>query len=279
MERHPFITEITMEQRSSDETDLALVIRVDPEETSKIAKLPEKIRDVPVVHEVGDVREIPHCQDPNNGARRCEKHDTLKGGLQISPSGSVFGSLCLVAYDASDGHKKLITARHVMDDSTDGDIYHPAHSAECSNSQIVGAFETESVDEDIWAADLAQLSINGNVGGTVDAIPDITGYWTYSGITDETMTGSIFCHMAGAESHKREGYAVTTSQGNLVEHQVDYGDMNGEHGDSGSPYVDPDGKLVSMYNGCEGKNGDNWDIGTAGDYVLEPMNATLYWSP
>lgn len=279
MERHPFISEITIEQRSNDETDLCLVFRVAPEGESKIDRLPDQIQDIPVKHRVVDIWERPHCQDPNNGARRCEDHDTLIGGIQISPSSGGFGSLCLVAHDASDGHKKLITARHVMDDSSNGDIHQPAHSGWCSNSQVVGAFETESTAEDIWAADMDELSISGDVGGTVSAIPDITGYWTYTGITDQTTSGSIYCHMAGAESQKREGYAVDTSQGSLMDHQVDYGDMNGEHGDSGAPYVDPDGKLVSMYNGCQGTSTDSWDIGTAGDYVLEPMNASLFWSP
>lgn len=82
--------------------------------------------------------------------------------------------------------------------------------------------------------------------------------------------------MAGAESYKREGYATGTSSNSLSDHHVDYGDTNAEQGDSGAPYVDPNGNLVSMYNGCEWALSDHWDFGTAGDYVLNSVNASLY---
>lgn len=159
-----------------------------------------------------------------------------------------------------------------MDGNTD-DFYHPAKY--CSNDESAGDYDTKDGDDDIWAANVSGGPFKETIGGTVEAIPNITGYWTYSGISDETSGGSIYCFMAGAESYKREGYANSVSRNDYVNHEVDYGDSNAEQGDSGSPYVDPDGKLVSMYNGCNCAGGDKWDIGTAGNYVLKSVNASL----
>lgn len=276
IEKHPAVTELTIKQQSDDETDLSIHLHLEKNTREVRRQLPKRIQDVPVTYEEKDVSVHPmgcECQNPNNGARRCEDHDNLKGGIQIGADQGGWGSLCLVAWDSSGNYKKAITAYHVMDESTDDYLYQPAHS--CSNDEIAADYATYDDADDIWAGSIDGWGVSGTVGQTVDAIPDVTGYWTYAGISDYTTTNSIYCFMAGAESWKREGYANSVSSGPLVEHEVDYGDENAEQGDSGSPYVDQDGKLVSMYNGCNCAAGDKWDCGTAGDYVLSKANAKL----
>lgn len=277
IEKHPVVNELTLKQQSDTEDDLSIHLHLDRNTYDVRKKLPNRIDRVPITYEEKKIEKYYqddcNCSDPNNTARTCDEFNDMKGGIQVSPDSGGWGTLCLAAYDSDDGYKKLITAHHVMDDDNFGGINQPANS--CSSSRGVGSYDDYDTGHDIWAGDMDGTTVSATVGETVDALPDISGYWTYAGISDHTTTNSIYCFMAGARSWKREGYANSVSRDGYSEHEVNYGDDNGESGDSGSPYVDQDGKLVSMYNACKCALGDQWDAGTAGDYVLSTVNCSL----
>ncbi|WP_152421975.1 hypothetical protein [Natrialba chahannaoensis] len=280
-EHHSNVNEITLVQHSEKEEDIGIQLQVDENSAREQQKLPDEIYNVPVSYEeksVGycgfDDGDDGPCDNPKNEARICEQFDGLKGGSQISDMSS-FGTLCLVAKDKDEDYKKIITAEHVMDESANN-IHHPSYT--CSSSKTIGEYDDDDTDDDIWAAKLDSDSASADIGETVDEIPNITGYWTWEGLSDYTIRNSVQCLVAGARTKIKENYANSTSYtGSYVDHQVVYGSDKAEKGDSGAPYVDFDGKLVSMNNACRYSEypPDAWDVGTQAEYVLDAVNATL----
>lgn len=196
---HEVINSITIKQHSTDETDLSIHLEIEENTRSTRRRLPDQIRGVPVTYEEKKVRwhASSDCPDPDNQARYCDEFSELVGGIQIGPGGNSFGSLCLVAYQDAYNYLIAITAKHVLDGASDpNSLYHPADF--CNQGSYAGGEDAYDSSEDIWAADISAGTYPGDVGGTVSAISDITGYWTYAGISDETTTGSIL-HGRGRE--------------------------------------------------------------------------------
>lgn len=272
------INEISLKQFSSAEEDIGLHLQIEDGVQREQISLPNSAENLPVTYETNSLRYCQNddnpCNDPNNEARVCEHFNEMKGGIQISDDSS-FGTLCFVGKDSDDGYEKLITAEHVMD-NTQGNIYQPDYS--CINDRSVGSHDTDDIGEDIWAGQLDTDSASASVGKTVDEIPDITGYWTWEGLSDHTTTDSVQCLIAGARTEIKQNWANKTAYSNYsVDHAVVYGQDKAEGGDSGAPYVDLEGNLVSMHNSCSWVKNipDAWDVGTQAEYVLEAANATL----
>lgn len=281
------INSLTLNSKSDDPTDFVLHLRLNEENRRIRNQLPNRIKRIPVTYEVNKhYGKNSNCKDDDTGYRRCKEYDPVVGGVQVGPDPDGWGTLCYV--DAESGTTKyLVTAAHVMrNDNEDmnedsGEImakkmYHPAHY--CSNSNLVAdgnknMYYNES--EDIVAMQYVSNNYNASEYDTVGALPDIEGLWAWNGVVNETFGGEIDAWVSGAEDRKNFNQANDTDKGSLssdykVEHQVNYDSMDSEKGNSGAPYVDPDGFLVSMYNGCNWNGiGDHWDMGTCAEQVME----------
>ncbi|WP_424016168.1 hypothetical protein ACOZ4N_00800 (plasmid) [Halorientalis pallida] len=208
---------------------------------------------------------------------RGDDRSTMEGGIGIStyPS-STSGTLGLVCY--GDGTNTLdnvlITADHVMEG--DSDMYQV-------DSTSVGSFSARDQSEDITAYEFNWDSdVTLDNGGVLGA-PDVTGTWTWDGLLEYTITGTIDVTLSGRSSCTEDNMVTdVATNGYHAEHQVNMNSAVGQSGDSGGPWVDDDGKLVAFHSGVVhikesifGTILDKWDAGPAAEKALEAVGAQL----
>lgn len=233
---HEAFIGLTMEQLSSDETVLALKVLLTDNSTAVTQRLPDAISGVPVTHEVED--STAHA-------------DAFEGGDQVERSDGGYGTATMVATDSSSRDDVILTADHVMEgESTMYD----------SGGDSIGNFNARDQDHDITSY-TADSGLYTDPGGTVQSIPDISGAWFFSGLTDAVGTtddgGSV--SDGGTVSVKMYGNGTggvvenecnnTKRYGNHVDHQADMANRNATGGDSGGPWVDSNGKFLAMHSG------------------------------
>jgi len=209
------------------------------------------------------------------GDRGDDKYELL-GGLGIAPySGSTNGTLGIVAF-GSDGNLVLITADHVMEG--DSKMYQV-------DSNPVGEFRNRDQSEDVTAYEFTGIGIAQH-----RAVKDIfgsnmyylTGYWTFSGLSDYLMDSFLDCTLSGRTSCTVENTVSDVFyNGNRVEHEVNMTERNAQGGDSGGPWVDNDGKLVAFHSGFVYNEypiigrADERDVATVAESALNTLNADL----
>ncbi|MFC6752053.1 hypothetical protein [Halorubrum tibetense] len=284
------IRSITLHQQSDSRTDLKIeVIILKPEDKTRPEKEPtEEVKEeikkakqeiknneparLPVeINEENIKSEKDACGD------RGDDQSTMEGGLGISTSPfTTTGTLGLVCYgDGTDTDDTvLITADHVMEG--DSSMYQV-------DSDPIGSFSSRDQDEDITVYEFdSDSGVSVNHRDIIGA-SDVTGAWTWDGILENTIQGTIDCTLSGKNSCTEDNMATgVDSGGERVEHQVNMNSRNAQNGDSGGPWVDDNGKLVAFHSGrvyLEDPIGgiiiDEWDAGVAGDEALDAGNAQL----
>lgn len=281
IEKHPVVNEISITQRSSDERDLALQLYLDENTYQVRRKLPNRIQDVPVEYIERPTTFGQKCSgDSTTSSCSANSTDddcrvgvgftTLGGNIDIDDGDGSHGTLAFVAYndDSGDPYECLITADHVMEGAST--MYHVG--------QAVGTHEIHSLDMDATKYRV-KSGIDVNPRETVESSqPNVTGTWDYAGLTDkvETNDGTVSCKFAGRETCCTGTECNSTSKNDAVTYEADMKNVVTEHGDSGGPFVDPDGKLVCTLTGCQEYFGDYWDRGPVGTEFLDSINAVLY---
>lgn len=92
-----------------------------------------------------------------------------------------------------------------------------------------------------------------------------------------TGGGSVTCSLARAEPRSPSNQYIGTTKDSDVNRAGGMDSNNGEHGDSGGPYVDTDGKLICTLSGCAMySNGEVRDFGPSGSELLQSATATLH---
>lgn len=197
--------------------------------------------------------------------------DTLEGGLEVGGDG--YGTLTIGCFRKSDGSPLVVASDHVMDG--DDKMYQPEGGQEVAELHERSKFDS--------GEDVTSYTVNSGISvdhRAVFALPDLTGVWTFSGLTDQTEnSGSVPCTLSGVNSCTVDNSAeATTYFGTRVLHEVEMAERNAGDGDSGGPWVDDDNKLVAVHSGTIAGTNDKWDIASAGDEALDAVDATLYYS-
>lgn len=283
----PSLHGVRITQLSSEEHDLGLEVEVEDPWATTLSSY----KGMPVTYRVAPPPEVTL-----ESHRESKHYDTMKGNIHISnlvedSDGTLKesnGTLGVVAYhdDENAPYKVLITAEHVIDppdhDRYDDDIYQPEYTAD--DSRVVAKFMTSSPVSST-GMDVAKYNIDavsgssGEARTTVEADqPDVTGTWTYSGLSDQTSSGSVTATVAGIKTDSATLDCVDTRREHVLDYQADYDGHTTQSGDSGAPWVDADGKLVSFHSGsyqdCD--TCERITFGPVGQEALWRINAVLY---
>lgn len=267
---YPSVSFVSMSS-SADDGGLALELYVD--ELADSSVLPDFVETVPtVVKRVSDTRYDP------DGCRDRQEFSPLQSdieiGVDVSSNQQATGTIGVIGYNADpdDAYESIVTAHHVVEDRINDKMYHPAFG-DVDGRQVL--------DDPAMDATKYSAEVSAEVGATVESQqPDISGTWDFAGLTDATDgTGGVFATLAGKETCSESAEAISTTRDSIVKYQANYKDEHGVGGDSGGPYVDGDGKLVSLHFGDvtvdtpEGQK--TYSIGPVGTETLNRLNVTL----
>lgn len=274
------VTSIALKEHDNGELGLHLYLKNNNRETRR--KLPDRYSKMPITFEErGYSKPIYECE--SGDCREGDHFDTMQGNIQIavftSDTTQSVGTLGFVAYndDGSDPYKSLITAAHVVDDRSTNKLYQPCLNV--SSSREVGDFVTLSSPSDLDGAKY-DASTSAAVGATAESSQkDISGYWTYQGLSDYTSDKKLDVVFAGQKTcgAGMECFEVTTTE--ILDYQANYHyAYETESGDSGGPYVDGNGKLTGIHSGDIDNNNDginDYSFGPVANKLLNRLNVTL----
>lgn len=277
---------ITLEQQSSDSTDLRLKVYVDRNNRSVRSNLPNRVKRVPVT--------VEERKTDLEWARVCERraqdfYDPLPANPKISTLDSDdnkhgSGTLGVVCWNDNpdNAYECYITAAHVAEDS--GSYAEQLrHGGEDDSGNIrveeVGAYADHSpggqygmdVIKYRRQSDTVTPDVRGNAD---DHLGDLAGTWTHAGLTDRTSENQeLPVEFAGKSTCYATTYCTGTSKTELVEYQADYSPNETTNGDSGGPFLDSDDYLVGTFSyfceECEASHGPT------GQELLNRLNAQL----
>jgi hypothetical protein len=251
------INGLTITQRSSDPTDLALKFLVEKE--TALSNLPDSVEGMPVEHEVE--RSEAHPEDLEGGSEVNSPHDGTNDGYD--------GTATFVCYDQDTEVEKVLTAYHVT--TGDSDIYY--------NGSDVGNLTEGEAANDGNGMDVAAYalgSVNTDPNGTL--IGDVSGWWTFSGLSDATSGSKVAATGYGATSGQVNNEVRRTNKNDILEYQAAFNKNQDptSGGDSGMPWLDDDDYLICHHHGDKVTwLGERWNIGGVAEQVLEVANATL----
>lgn len=273
-EKFPVVNSVSLKRQSSGPTDLALVLYVDRNTPAVRKQLPSQIQNVPtIVEEQKTDKSYTGCLDDDSGDLRYKEfYDPLLAGTacRTSATGGK-GSVFVLDDDYNTGEKFILTAAHLAETSSGyaDNLYHPWDGVSITTGDHRAASNYDSI---AYKHDGSNSSIE--IGASYSSLPTIVGFWTWSGIVDNTdWGGTIDVELSGAEDdHLTNKANGTQKSGDDVDHEVNYADNKAEHGNSGGPWVDPDGYLVSMQNYCQYRDGNYWDAGACAEKLLKTLD-------
>lgn len=276
---------ITVTENNPHGDGLALKLLVSQNSPRVRESLPRLISGIPVV--VQENKQIVrldsgHC---SGTCREGDKFDTIVGDIELSVdtgSNSIdVGTIAVVGWndDSADPYNSALTVYHVIENRSNKWMSQPA--AGCSGNRDIAEYRDHSPDStngvDAAKYELYEANDPNNTADSAQA--SITGSWTYNGLTDATTPGTVSCTLAargvcGGDSAE----CYTTETPGVLEYTAYYKNEHGSGGDSGGPYVDSDGKLVSLHSGDVDKDGDGdyESYGGVGRKVLNQVNMILY---
>lgn len=276
---------VEIQQRSSDRTDLTIQVGVISEEKRPSEKIPEQAN-VP-----DDPKELPGMKEalPDNAqgipieympvSNSTGTPQSLEGGSSLNNpdmDDSPTGTAGLVCYDSETGTEVMLTAYHLLDYDGDDD-YH-----------------LQWVSDDYYTRDLKEKDVQNQDSSNQDAItydvglmnsstletleiPNVSGYWTFSGLTDATsLFSTLSANFYGQESGKVTDAAV--SHTHKDDHGCDYtahteNEVTND-GDSGGPWVDDDGYFIGKLWGAD-CDWTCYSILTVAGKTFDEVNVTL----
>lgn len=225
----------------------------------------------------------------------CDEHilpffDPVPAGVQVKGhhdgEATLDGTLGLVAWndDPEDPYECFVTAHHVValeegngavedgsggsaTDDSSGDaaatdfLFQSGLDGDEPRAENVGRYRAGSpLAPD--GLDVAKYEVTDNVAAATlesvaDAQPDLTGSWTFAGLADATAKpdGSVPVTFAGRSTCWAESRCTRTARDHALQYEAIVAPALADTGDSGGPWVDPDGKLVcTMSTGpaCDG---------------------------
>lgn len=239
--------------------------------------------------------------------------DPVPAGVQVKGhhdgEATLDGTLGLVAWndDPEDPYECFVTAHHVValaegngavggesGDSDDGATDDSSGDAAATDflfqsgldgdeprAENVGRYRAGSPLAPS-GLDVAKYEVTDNVAAATlesvaDAQPDLTGSWTFAGLADATAKpdGSVPVTFAGRSTCWAESRCTRTARDHALQYEAVVAPALADTGDSGGPWVDPDGKLVcTMATGpaCDGV--DDHHCSVAGP-VLDRLGVAL----
>lgn len=251
IDKHPKLNGITLTQRSSDETDLALKFLLDSNTATVQRKLPNRFKKMPIEYE-----ERPREKHPQD----------LVGGIDIGVEGSdSMGTATVVAYDLETAEEVVITADHITDGASQ--ITHVGDPvADFAHRDTATDTTSYTLHSDTSAEPLA----------TITSIPDVTGTWRFAGLSDQVSSEAVPVQLFGLGSGEVSDECNDTTRDAEVEYQADMASHSTTDGDSGGPWVDDDGKLLACHFGWDSNMvGVQWSVGSVGRESLDAVNAVL----
>jgi hypothetical protein len=280
--RHDVLNSIRIVQRSDDEEDLALEFLLDEKDGTITNDLPSELNNIPVEYtEMPIETELEDC----GGCSARFNRRTLRGGVAIGFPGKGTcndwaGTLGLVCYDRDTNDPLAITCQHVMEGETTMHQGPPGSD----RSEPIASLRSQSRDTDI-ASYRIHTGVSHNPKSVVrNDVPDTTGVWTFAGLSDVVSSdgespgsrgevpvqhsGSATCRSANACNH--------TKRSDNVDFQADLEIHSTTGGDSGSPWVDNDGKLLAIHVGRDSFFGNSWSFGTVGRPALNSVGGKLH---
>lgn len=278
MEQNPALNEVSIKQRSNEETDLALQFHLDENTRSVRQKSPSSVEQVPVEFEerpidgkpkADSTTTQPSALNPDNSCRVGDSYGTMEANIGVGPNSAYDndGTLGVVGWNASQSNAYLclITADHVMDSAP---TMYQKYTAVGDLKDATYAMDTTKYK--------VRSGIDTNIKGTREnSQPEMTGSWTFGGLTDATSGGTVSCGYAGKETCYTATECDNTSRNERVTYEADMKNVVTEPGDSGGPFVDANGDLVCTLFGYQVSSGTYWDRGPVGANMLGSVDAQL----
>lgn len=211
-----------------------------------------------------------------------ERHD-LEGGSPVSDpdsSNDVDGTAAMVCYNGKCGSPVVLTAYHVADVDPEDNLEWNLHTLDVA--------AVDKAEPHIFGQDAMTFHLSGNVDYDVlgtDSIPDITGYWTYTGISNNTggdlgknikpaylygATSGEVIDQKGIDRPYKEGKGLWIKYGAHTEHNNET-----EYGDSGGPWVDENGNLFGHHVGVNSGVFTSWNVLSVAGPTLDVLGASL----
>ncbi|MEF8830380.1 MAG: hypothetical protein V5A23_02450 [Halobacteriales archaeon] len=285
--RNKHISGVTLRQRSSDSTDLAIQINIrlpkrdtskkktgnkdelrqeivrkadvpaEPRKLTGIKKaLPEGASDVPLEYR-GDTTQKT-------------KKQSLEGGAELEKQErGLLGTVGLVCYGEVLGTQNLLTAKHVADAETNDEVIY--NGKEITNV----AFEDEG--QDAISFNFADDDFNTDPLGITGWNTQVDGYWTFDGLSDQTgWLNSVDFRLYGQKSGKVEGKVDKTKKDGLLGDRLAHTEKERtKSGDSGGPYVDTDDYFIGHHLGINCGAFTCWSVLSVAGPTFNRVNLTL----
>jgi hypothetical protein len=280
------INGITLEQQSTNPTDLALKVFVDNNTPSVRRSLPNRVQNVPLNIEERKIdRELARVCD----RRALNFYDPLPANPEIDGefddgNNTTPGTLGVVGWndDSNNPYKCYVTAAHVVEKDSNyaGYLRHEGEDDSGDyREEKVGAYVNHS-PEGSYGLDVVKYRRRGGTveadarGNADDQLGYLSGTWTHSGLTDRTSgSKSLPVEFAGRSTCYATTECVNTEKNDALEYQADYSPNEVAQGDSGGPFIDSDdylvGTLSALCESCE----RSW--GPTGQELLDRLNAQL----
>lgn len=269
-QENPQIKSFGLKQRSEDPSDLVIEIELEKNTRENRGKSPSKIKNVPVTYTEApsEYREVI-CDD-----HVYPGHDPIEGNIEtygkVDGNTSGDGTHTLVAWDGTENKRVHIVSHHVIEE--DGVNSPNIYLTDYNDGQeyLIGSYSQHDENMDTAKYDYeGDLDANA-LGMYHDEVPDITGTWTFDGLSEATTGGTVQSNVAGRTTCYWTPDCFDTKRNSLYEYTMVL-DEEASGGDSGSPVVDNDGYLIGMVASTAG--GDTF--GPTGQELLDAVNAGL----
>lgn len=317
--QHPHIAGASIRQRSSDRTDLALQIGVEadamrnsagkrdhsvgsnagqarghrdppkPEDIPDVANVPEDPRDLPGLDPA--IERGVHGQVASVSAADIPIEYTIVGGNPV-PQGLKGGSSLdnddsdrkyngtagLVCYDEGSRERVVLTAYHITNNG--GPMHYNSNQIDAIKHKDEPGDGRYTYGQDAVTYSLAGEGINYDMSATI-SIPDVKGYWTFSGLSNEAsgwFAPKVSANHYGATSGKVSAKIDHTHKEDAV------GIMYSAHtetrvtdyGDSGGPWVDDDGYFLGHHYGIDHPDSyTTYSVVSVAGPTFDEVNVTL----
>ena len=297
--RHRNVQGASLRQRSDDRSDIVLQIgvpvsRIDggtgrspddlprPEDIPDVADVPRDPANLPGIERALSAAQNGRAASPADipmeymAVPENPTPQTLEGGssLDNNDGGSAYnGTAGLVAYDSDSGDSVLYTAHHFT--RSGESVYYDSTEI----NTVLNLDPANDYGQDAITYDLSQENVSTDSLGTKE-IPDIEGYWTFSGLSNET-TGwndpNVPANFYGATSGEIQDPIDDTHRQTAsgLDYLAHTGSGQTEDGDSGGPWVGDDGYLFGHHYGRNCGWFTCWSIVSVAGPSFDAVNVTL----
>ena len=258
------IQALTITQQSDDPTDLALKFLVENNVRATRKRVPNNYNRVPTVVEEKPFETGEEAVEGGSGFYR----ESTKNQLD--------GTVCLVGYDADESGELILTADHTMEGDEEMKIF----------TDVVAEFHERDKSIDVTSYKVLS-EVNTDILDTKgNNVPSISGAWRFAGLADKVGQtddgdsvsdgGTVDVDLYGATSLHVSDKCNNTKRSGKIEYEADMKDHKTANGDSGSPWVDTNGKLLGVHHGYNDfPRLSKWSIAAVGRPALDAVGVSL----